>query len=139
MVNGQSKKGRGEAFRIAFKNSSSDVLIFYSPDGNENPNDIIKIKNTFEKNHNFDIVIMSRMMDGAYNEEDDQFFKFRKWANNIFNLFANVIFNKNLTNNFITDSINGFRGFKRSSFNKLELDAIGYTIEYQSTIRAFKK
>ena len=26
-----------------------------------------------------------RMIEGARNEEDDKFFKFRKWANNIFN------------------------------------------------------
>ena len=47
---GQSKKGRGEAFRLAFQNSYSDVLIFFSPDGNENPMDILSIKNEI---HNF--------------------------------------------------------------------------------------
>jgi glycosyltransferase involved in cell wall biosynthesis len=137
-VSDQSKKGRGEAFRIAFKNSNSDVLIFYSPDGNENPKDIIRLRNQFIENNNLDLVIYSRMMEGAFNEEDDQIFKFRKWANNIFTFSANLIFNKNYSSNYVTDSINGFRGFKRSSFNLLQLDAEGYTIEYQSTIRAFK-
>ena len=36
-------------------------------------------------------------------------------------------------------AINGFRGIKRGSFNNLNLDALGYTIEYQATIRALKK
>ena len=137
-VKGQSRKGRGDAFRIAFSNSKSDVLIFYSPDGNEDPKDIVKIKNNFLKNTTLDLIIASRMMKGAYNEEDGQLLKLRKWANNIFNLFANLFFNKFFSNNYITDSINGFRGLKRSSFNLLHLDAEGYTIEYQSTIRAFK-
>jgi len=136
---GQSKKGRGEAFRLAFQKSYSDILIFYSPDGNEDPLDIIRIKNEFKKKEYLDLVIASRMMKNAKNEEDDQIIKFRKWANNIFNLFANLFFNRNLSGNYITDSINGFRGIKRGSFNNLNLDALGYTIEYQATIRALKK
>ena len=136
---GQSKKGRGEAFRLAFQKSCSDVLIFFSPDGNENPMDILTIKNEFIKNDYIDIVIASRMMKGAKNEEDDQILKWRKWANNIFNLLANLFFNPNFFSHYITDSINGFRGFKRDSFISLNLDALGYTIEYQSTIRALKK
>ena len=138
-VVGQSKKGRGEAFRIAFKNSKSDVLIFFSPDGNENPEDILNIKNEFKKDKKTDIVIASRMIKGARNEEDDKIFRWRKWANNWFNFLANLLFNKNFFTNYITDSINGFRGIRRDSFNKLSLDALGFTIEYQSTIRAFKK
>ena len=30
------------------------------------------------------------MIEGARNEEDDKFLKFRKWANNIFNFLANL-------------------------------------------------
>ena len=36
----QNKKGRGEAFRLAFEKSTGDALIFFSPDGNEDPKDI---------------------------------------------------------------------------------------------------
>jgi len=134
----QSSKGRGEAFRLASENSNSDVLIFFSPDGNENPADIINIKKQFVLNENIDMCIASRMMKGAYNEEDDNVIKPRKWANNMFNLLANIFFNRNLFNSYITDSINGFRAIKRSSFNKLNTDATGFTIEYQMTIRAMK-
>lgn len=138
-VIGQSKKGRGEAFRIAFDKSSSDVLIFFSPDGNEDPNDILNIKKEFENDPSLDLVIASRMMKGAKNEEDDQVLRWRKWANNWFNFLANLFFNKNLLKQYITDSINGFRGIKRASFYRLHLDELGYTIEYQTTIRAFKE
>ena len=33
-------------------------------------------------------------MKGAFNEEDNQIIKLRKWANNIFNLVANLAFRK---------------------------------------------
>jgi glycosyltransferase involved in cell wall biosynthesis len=134
----QTKKGRGDAFRLAFESSKSDVLIFFSPDGNEDPADILKIKEGFLAEVNTDLIIASRMMKGAVNEEDDLLFKWRKWANNAFNLLANLFFNRSLFSVYITDSINGFRGFRRSAFYKLNLDAMGYTIEYQSTIRSFK-
>jgi hypothetical protein len=39
---------------------------------------------------------------------------------------------------FVTDTINGFRAITREAWKKLALDGPGYTIEYQSPIRAFK-
>lgn len=130
----QKSKGRGEAFRIAMKEATGDVLIFFSPDGNENPKDLLKFKPYFTKGA--DMVIASRMMRGAYNEEDDKVFKLRKWANNFFNFFANIAFKR--TGSYVTDSINGFRAITKEAFKKIDPDGEGYTIEYQSTIRAFK-
>lgn len=131
----QKSKGRGEAFRIAMKAAKGDVVIFFSPDGNENPKDIPKFKTYFEKN-NADIVIASRMMKGAVNEEDTEKFKWRKWANNTFNLAINLCFRRN--GKYVTDSINGFRAIRKSSFEKLNPQSEGYTIEYEMTIKAFK-
>lgn len=134
-VVGQSKRGRGEAFHEAFRNINADLFIFFSPDGNEDPKDIPKFKKFF--NDGADLVIASRMMKASYNEEDDLIFKWRKWANNSFNILANLFFRRK--GSFVTDSINGFRGLTRETYNKLQLSAQDYTIEYQMTIRAFKK
>jgi glycosyltransferase involved in cell wall biosynthesis len=131
----QRSKGRGEAFRIAVEKAKGDVLIFFSPDGNENCEDLPKFKEYFLRKK-YDLVIASRMMKGAHNEEDEQFFRWRKWANNCFNLLANVFFRKK--GHYITDSINGFRAIKKEKFKQLKLDGGGYTIEYQMTIKAFK-
>jgi glycosyltransferase involved in cell wall biosynthesis len=131
----QNSRGRGEAFRIASKVATGDVMIFFSPDGNEDTKDLLKFKKYFEDG--YDMVIASRMMKGAYNEEDDLTFKWRKWANNSFNLLANLFFRS--SGQFITDSINGYRGITKEAFNKVLPDGKGYTIEYQMTIRAFKE
>lgn len=130
----QTKKGRGEAFLQAFRELDSDLFIFFSPDGNEDVNDIFKFKPLAEAGA--DIIIASRMMKESRNEEDDQTFKWRKWANNGFNLMANLAFRK--SGPFITDSINGFRAITRRTARQLELDAYDYTIEYQMTMRALK-
>ncbi len=134
MVVDQKSKGRGEAFRIAFKKAKYNNLVFFSLDGNEDPRDIAKFAEYFEKE--YDMVIASRMCAGAKNEEDDNLLKIRKWANNFFNFTINIIWNR--SGKYVTDSINGFRGITKEAWKKMNLDGEGYTIEYQSTIRALK-
>jgi glycosyltransferase involved in cell wall biosynthesis len=133
-VYGQKIKGRGEAFREAFRRSSCDACLFFSPDGNENPRDIPKFKKFLSKGA--DMVIATRMTKDARNEEDDNFFKWRKWANNIFTLLANFTWNKS---EYITDTINGYRAITKNAWIIMSADGPGYTIEYQSSIRALKK
>ncbi len=131
----QVSKGRGDAFQLAFKNIPADLYIFFSPDGNEDEGDFGKFIELTKNGAG--IVIASRMMKESFNEEDDQFIKLRKWANNIFNLMANISFRKN--GPYITDSINGYRSVTKDVADILELDALDYTIEYQMTMRAMKK
>ncbi|MEO8216882.1 MAG: glycosyltransferase family 2 protein [Acidobacteriota bacterium] len=133
-VIGQSRRGRGDGFQQAFANAPGDAWIFFSPDGNEAIADLTKFRPMLETGA--DIVIASRMMKGAINEEDHQFFKPRKWANNGFNLMANLLFRKE--GPYVTDSINGYRAITRKAAERLQLDALDYTIEYQMTMRALK-
>ena len=126
--------GRGEAMCFSAGLTDSNYLIFFSPDGNEDWNDIPKFRGYFE--HGFDLVIASRMMKGARNEEDDQFFRFRKWANIAFNWLAYVLIGRG--GPYITDTINGFRGIRKALIEELKLDAEGYTLENQMTLRSLK-
>ena len=130
----QKEKGRGAAFRLAFEEAAGDALIFFSPDGNEDPADIHKFRPYLEEG--FDIVIGNRMSHGGRNEEDDQFFKWRKWANNLFTLIAGVTWNRG---QYVYDTINGYRAITKNAWKQITPDGPGYTIEYQSSIRAFKK
>lgn len=130
----QSKKGRGAAFHIARDTIDADAFIFFSPDGNEDPNDLVRFRPQLENGN--DIVIASRMMQGAINEEDDAIFKWRKWINRTFNYAIHILFNR--SDYFVTDSINGYRAITKKALNQLALTANDYTIEFQMTIRAFK-
>jgi nitroreductase/glycosyltransferase involved in cell wall biosynthesis len=132
-VVGQSISGRGEAFRVAFRETTGDALLFFSPDGNETPEDIKHFRKFLEAGN--DLVIATRMVAGAHNEEDDQFWRWRKWANHFFNYIANLTWNRGP---WISDTINGYRAITRNAWEKLQPDGSGYTIEYQSSIRAMK-
>lgn len=127
----QQKPGRGEAFRLAAQKAKGEYLIFFSPDGNENPSDIPKLVSLLEAGN--DLVIASRFMKNSRNEEGDKVFKFREWANKAFTLAVRLFWGGK-----VTDTINGYRGIRKSLFKRLNLDASGFAIEFQMTIRALK-
>ncbi len=128
----QKSKGRGEAFRIAIKEAKHENLVFFSPDGNENPKDIPKLFNLLDKG--YDMAIASRFTKGSICDEDNQLIKVRKFGNKMFTFFANILFKGKLT-----DSINGFRGVTKKAWSKIMPDAYGFGIEFQTSIRAMKK
>lgn len=128
----QHKSGRGYAFQLAAKRAKGTYLIFFSPDGNEDPSDIPKLIEQLK--NGYDLSIASRFMRGSRNEEDDQCFKFRAWANQCFTLIVKMLWGGN-----ISDTINGYRAIRKDVFNALHLDADGFAIEFQMSIRALKK
>lgn len=131
----QDIKGRGEAFRVAFRKASGDALILFSPDGNEDPVDIPKFRIYLEAGN--DLVIATRMTKEAHNEEDEKPFRWRKWVNNAFTFLANIFWNR--SGRYVTDTINGYRAITKDAWRVLALDGPGYTIEFQGSIRALKR
>jgi glycosyltransferase involved in cell wall biosynthesis len=127
----QKVRGRGEAFRIAFQEARGENVVFFSPDGNEDPSDIARLLNLLDSG--YDMAIASRFMKGARNEEDDRLFPWRAWANRAFTTIANLIWRGR-----ITDTINGYRAIKKGAFRMMRPDAPGFVIEYQMSIRAMK-
>lgn len=129
----QRSAGRGEAFRLAFAHAKADALLFFSPDGNEDPDDIPKFRALLDKG--YDMVIATRMAQGGHNEEDELLLPWRKWANQVLNAMANWTWNRGP---YVTDSINGFRAITKKAWERLAPNGAGYTIEYQTTIRSMK-
>lgn len=127
----QEKKGRGEAFRLAEREAIGDILIFFSPDGNEDPADTIKLKELIEEG--YDMAIASRFLSASRSDDSDSATPYRSWGNKFFTFLANVFFKGKLS-----DSINGFRAVRKNKFRELKLNAEGFAIEYQMSIRALK-
>lgn len=131
-VIGQTVRGRGEAFRIAVREARHDALIFFSPDGNEDPEDIPRLVDGLAAG--FDMVIASRFMTGARSEDDDRWmFTNRRWGNLTFTWLVNHLWPGRPP---MTDTINGYRAVTREAFARLAPDAAGYAIELQISIRA---
>lgn len=128
----QKKPGRAEAFKLGVKSAKGKYIVFFSPDGNENPADIPRLINLLREGA--DLAIASRFLKNSRNEEDGQVLKFRAWANQGFTLLVRLFWGGQ-----VTDSINGYRAIRKDTFGKLKIDARGFAVEFQMTIRALKK
>jgi glycosyltransferase involved in cell wall biosynthesis len=130
----QKQKGIGAAMLEGREHVKTDALIFFHPDGNENPVDIAKVADALREGHQF--VIPSRMIKGGFNEEDNSLLKPRKWFNQIMALFINLLWRRRLP--FVSEIVQGFRGIQCETFDMLKIDKIDCSIDFQMVIRALK-
>ena len=130
----QDVPGRGEAFRVAARSAKFDKLIYYSPDGNEDPGDIVRLAERLAGGA--DLVIASRFLPESRNEEDDHLLRPRAWVNQTYTAVANLLFNRE--GPWVSDCINGFRAIRKPLMDRLELTEEKFPIEYQMTIRSMK-
>ena len=130
----QDVPGRGEAFRVASRAAKFDKLIYYSPDGNEDPGDIERLAERLAGGA--DLVIASRFLPESRNEEDDHLMRPRAWVNQTYTAVANLLFNRE--GPWVSDCINGFRAIRKPLMDRLELTEEKFPIEYQMTIRSMK-
>lgn len=126
--------GRGVAFRVAMDVARGDRLIFYSPDGNEDPDDIVRLDDLLLGGAH--LAIASRFAPGSENEEDGSWFRPRAWVNRAFTHTANLLFNDGP---FVTDTINGFRALRKHDLRDLDTTVKRFPIEYQTSIRAMQR
>lgn len=130
----QTLPGLGGAAFEARKRCKSDAMIFFHPDGNEDPKDITKIANLLRAGHEF--VIPSRMIIGARNEEDTEVLKPRKWFNLTLAFLVNFLWNDYST--FNSEIVQGFRGITTQTFDKLNLTRTDLTMDFHMVIKALK-
>ncbi len=130
----QPIRGRGVAFRCAADASSAERLIFFSPDGNEDPADIVRLDDALQAGA--DLAIARRFGPGAVNEEDGETVRLRARVNDTLSQVANRLFYDGPR---VYDTINGFRALRRSALLQLDTTVKRFPIEYQITIRAMQR
>ena len=130
----QSERCLGAAMIEARDQVTTDALVFFHPDGNENPDDLARMAQLLRDGNEF--VVASRMIKGAWNEDDAKVLKWRKWANQGFAVLANAIFARD--GNRTSDVTNGFRGITLAAWDRFCLTSKDLTMDYQMVIRALK-
>ncbi len=129
----QQRRGRGDAFRIAAQAARGDHLVFFSTDGNEDPNDIVPLLKKLREE--YDMAVASRFIPGGSDEDADKLFPIRRWGNLFFTWIANCLWNRGP---YLTDTLNGFRALSKSAFERINPTASHFTIEFQISIRTMK-
>ena len=103
----QSESGLGNAIMEAINHSKTDYVLEFSPDGNCNPIFLKEI--IYKVKYDYDLIVVSRYKDGSKSLDDT-----------LITLVGNFMFSKMfslLGKNKITDALNIYRCFKKSSFN----------------------
>ena len=124
-VHSQTSRGYGEGLLEAIHLASGDVIIEFNPDGNSIPADIPRI--VAKINEGYDLVIGSRYREGAKSDDDDWLTATGNW---MFTAIVNLLFRTQYT-----DSLVGFRAYRREQALRLDLDAPGLSWPCQTSTR----
>lgn len=133
-VFGQSAKGLNQACKDGCNHCTTDAFVFYHPKGTIPVEDTYKFRDYYEQGYEF--VVGSRMMKGAHNEEDDKFFKPRKWFVIGLGLLAKILFKRE--GNTVWDTLHGFRGMTVAAFKRCDISDMSPSIDIEMVCRSYK-
>jgi len=131
----QELKGYNGAYICAFTRCSTDALVMYHPKGSIDPAILPKFRDYFERG--YDLVVASRLIAGAVNEEDDKLFRPRKWFVQILGLAAALLWRRE--GRMIADVLHGCRGMRRDAFFAIEPLRSGVSIDLEMVVRAYRR
>jgi glycosyltransferase involved in cell wall biosynthesis len=131
----QDKPGYNNAYLSAFRRCSTDALIMYHPKGTVDPQVTLEFRRFLEDG--YDLVIASRNIAGAANEEDIRIFKPRKWFVTGLALTAGVLWKRE--GSMIWDVLHGCRAMRKDAFFAIEPLQDCLSIDIEMVIRAYRK
>ena len=134
-VRPQSRRSYNAAYIDALDFFDTDSVVLYHPKGTIDPSSLPVMLDLLNKGN--DLVIASRMMPGAVNEEDDQIIRHRKWFGEGLALASSVRWNRSKAKR-ITDPLHGYRGCSRKFAYSLNLRATGVTADLEMVQHAYE-
>ena len=111
----QPKRGVPDAEEYGVLNTTADVIVTFTPDGNSLAELLPAVCKKFEEG--YDMVIVSRYAEGAKSYDDDVMTGFGNW---MFRVIVNMLFRSNYT-----DVLVGYRAYTRDAVKKMRLIGMG--------------
>ncbi len=130
----QPKKGLNAAYLHAVEKSRCDAVVVFLPKGTVPPADTLKFRPLLEAG--CELVVASRHIKGARNEEDDRIVKPRKWG--VCALSALVACLWRREGYWIRDVLHGFRAFTVEGFRRMNPSPHGLSIDLELVVRSYQ-
>jgi glycosyltransferase involved in cell wall biosynthesis len=130
----QPKKGLNAAYIHAVEKSSGEAVIVFFPKGTVATSSLLSFRGFLEEGH--DLVIASRNIAGAQNEEDKSLLKPRKWGVLGLAAFASLLWRRE--GYFVRDVLHGYKGFSVSGFRKIDPLDHGLSIDIEMVVRSYR-
>lgn len=129
----QRTKSLNAAYHQAVECATQEHLLIYFPKGG-NPDSLLPIlEKTSGKQQ---MVVASRNIAGGHNEEDDHWWRPRKWGVMALAWFASLVWRRKSPK--INDVLHGIKGFSKSAFRKMAISPTGVTVDLEMTVRAYR-
>ena len=133
-VHRQPKPGLNAAYVHANDMATGDAVVAFFPKGTLPTEDLHQFRPLFEKG--YDLVVASRQIKGSVNEEDLHFWRPRKLA--VWSLSALVALIWRREGAWVRDVLHGFKGWRRSAFEKMNVLDHGLSIDLEMVVRSYK-
>ena len=124
----QKKPGLGSAYIEGIAEAQGELIITFSPDGNSIPEVLPDLIKKIEEG--YDIVTVSRYLDGAKSFDDDPVTAF---GNKLFTKIYNILFKQN-----VTDYLVMYRAFRPSLVKELNIEHSSISWQSQLMCKAAK-
>ncbi len=130
----QPKKGLNAAYIHAVERSTADAVVVFFPKGTIAPDSLLQFRPLLEANH--DLVIASRQVGGARNEEDDHLWRPRKWGVTGLAYAAALLWRRE--GYLVRDVLHGYKGFRVEAFRRIDPLDHGLSIDLEMVIRSYR-
>lgn len=130
----QPKKGLNAAYHHAVERSCCDAVVVFFPKGTIPTESLLQFRPLFAAGN--ELVIASRKIRGARNEEDDNFLKPRKWG--VIGLAAAAALVWRKEGYFVRDVLHGYKGFTVKAFRAMTPLDYGLSIDIEMVIRSYR-
>lgn len=119
VIKNRRRCGKGCALRKGFNNAKTDIIVMMDADLSHNPLEIKKLVQPLLDNDKVGVVIGSRTLGGS-----EEYTYSKTLGNLVITTFFNIFFGTRLT-----DSINGFKAFRKNITNNLRCNGFNIEIE----------
>jgi len=130
----QPKKGLNQAYIYAVEKSTCEAVVIFFPKGTISPLSLLEFRPLLESG--IELVVASRNIRGARNEEDDKIIKLRKWG--VLGLASLAALLWRREGYFIRDVLHGYKGFPITSFRAIAPLDHGLSIDIELVVRSYR-
>ena len=130
----QPVRGYNQAYLYAFEKCTTDALILFHPKGAIAPSDVARFRSFLEQG--YDLVIASRMVRGARNEEDDRLLRPRKWFVEGLGLVSWLVWRRR--GRIVWDVLHGMRAMRRDRFWDIDPLPRGLSVDLEMVVRSYR-
>lgn len=133
-VHRQRRKSLNAAYASAVEHSRCEAVVVFFPKGTIAPGIVDLLAQSLDED--FDLVIASRNIAGARNEEDSKLLKPRKWGVLTLSLISSVLWRREGPR--VHDVLHGVKGFTVDAYRQMKLSDTGVTIDLEMVVRSYR-